>query len=443
MTAPTLQAEGNLIVNTSGTLTVVIPTHTTNDILILTLCYYGPNTAGDVLDTPTPSGWTIVHGLGGGADGRNGIYWRRATGAGTANPVCSRGVSWDTGTDTAFGGRAYVVRNCVTTGNPWDQAANSGGIDTANGAVQALTVSGTERLAIHFLGYPDDPTNAPTLSGWTAGTDTQDATGTGMNMRTFRKDNVSANTSGDTTAIDDPPSTENYHLWGFSFKPAVQSAAFAAAPAVAQSWVNVYTGNAAFAAAPSVARAFAARIDSFGAFAAVPAASQSWDSQRTAIVDFDAPLVVPQVWDSQRTAVVEFASAPAVVQAWDAQVSVFAAFALEETAVQEWFGSIDVFAAFASPLTVTQEWAGRIAIFGSWVDPGVTVSQSWAGERTVVGVFAAQADVDALFAGQRTAVAAWAVVETATGVFRFPTTLLMVGPDLVMISPDLIAVSGA
>ena len=219
MAAPTLQAEGTLNVVTSGNNSPTIPTHQADDILVVAFGFWGPNSTGNPLaDCAVPSGWTQITQFDAPAlDGKIGYFWRRATAAGTTITL-TRPSGWDTGTDTAWGARAYVIRGCITTGDPWDQAVASAVYSTANQAVAAITVSGSERMVVHFLVKCDDFATAPTLSGWTAGTQVESTSGTDASAGTFRKDNISAGTGADASTTE-APAAGRYAFLGVSFKP--------------------------------------------------------------------------------------------------------------------------------------------------------------------------------------------------------------------------------
>lgn len=231
MAAPTLQAEGTLNVVTSGDNTPTIPTHQADDILIVAVGLYAPNTGVETFTGTTPATWTKVHEAIGATVGNYDMwiayFWKRATGAGTTVTVV-RPTGADTGTDTAFGARAYVIRGCATSGDPWDAAAASPAAPNwhtaANQAVAALTVSGTERTAIHFLVRTDDYGTAPTLTGWTTGTQVESTSGTDHSQASHRKDNISASTTADTATVE-APAAGGYVFWGASFKPPVAVAA--------------------------------------------------------------------------------------------------------------------------------------------------------------------------------------------------------------------------
>ncbi len=223
MAAPVLQTEGAQPGNaTTTSLTVTLPTSLENDILILCLVIWAPNTAAAVDDIPTPSGWTRIVALGNGTgDGQVAWFWRRVGASAPLNPVCLRGANWDTGADTAYGGRAWLIRGCETSGNPWDKAdifTTGGPFSAANQSFTSVLVSGSERTVIHFYGSMDNNTIGAAPAGWTAGTATTDAGGTDTGFQTYRKDNVSATTSAAAPTIG-ATAQGHYAYLGVSFKP--------------------------------------------------------------------------------------------------------------------------------------------------------------------------------------------------------------------------------
>src|SRR5262245_38024280 len=115
MAAPTLQAQGATNAVTTGANAPTIPTHQADDIIIVHAVFWGPNTSGDAAQIPTPSNYNLLGSQigqpGGTRDGWSALFWRRVAASGTTVSV-ARGASWDTGTDTCFGARAYVIRGC-------------------------------------------------------------------------------------------------------------------------------------------------------------------------------------------------------------------------------------------------------------------------------------------------------------------------------------------
>jgi hypothetical protein len=248
MAAPTLFAEGASTANTSGNLTPTMPSHQADDILILCVTFWGPNTAGDAAVVPTPSGWTEIANVATPAspiDGRIAYFWKRAA-SGSETVTVTRGASWDTGTDTNFSCRVYCIRGCITIGDPWDEADITVIYNTANQAFDAVTVSGSERMVVQFCNAQDDwATNPTTPAGWTQGAVQENTSGTDNGYVTWRKDNVSADTGTDAPTI--PATTQGYYTYlGISFKPPSVSDLF-------ETGTTTMTGSQSGAEAPAEA----------------------------------------------------------------------------------------------------------------------------------------------------------------------------------------------
>lgn len=224
MPAPTLQAQGTQAISINAAIAVQLPAHQAGDILVLHLQFWGPNTAGDAAAIPVPTGWASSDGgLGQPAaanrDGWFRLFYLLATSSSMSSPSCSRGASWDTGTDTAFAGRAYVIRGAAPFILAADDYKVGGPRTAANGAFPAVTVSGTERLVIQFASMMNGTDGLGTApAGWTAGTVDNDTTGTGARFQTFRKDNVSSSTSADASNAA-AASVGAYAFFGISFSP--------------------------------------------------------------------------------------------------------------------------------------------------------------------------------------------------------------------------------
>jgi hypothetical protein len=236
--APNLQAQGATATGvTTGVPSIAIPTHQADDILVVTAIIWAPNTTTpDAAQIPTPSGWTLLSTQipQPAASPRNGwlaCFWKRATGAGTTVTL-TRGTGWDTGNDTCFNGRAYVIRGCIATGDPWDAVAMSIARTIANQACAAVTVSGAERMVVQFGCSTDNAAFAMTSAGWTIGTEDDDAGGTDSAFQTARKDNVSASTTADAMTCA-APAQGFYGFFGVSFKPPVAAIAGELSKAVA------------------------------------------------------------------------------------------------------------------------------------------------------------------------------------------------------------------
>ncbi len=219
--APILQVQGAIANVTSGNLTVTLPAHATDDILILGVEAWVPNTALSAVDIPTPSNWTKLGSVQqpvGTADGWIAYFWLRATSNAMVNPVVTAGAGWDTGNDTSFAGRAYTISGAIPTGNPYDAAVISAALTAANGQMPAVTVSGTERMVVQFMNSNDNNAAGTAPSGWTAGAAATNNNGTDAGFQTFRQDNVSANTNVTASAVA-VPAQGAYAFMGISFKP--------------------------------------------------------------------------------------------------------------------------------------------------------------------------------------------------------------------------------
>jgi hypothetical protein len=184
--APTLLNQGSLNGVTTGTRAAVFGTHAANDILVVGVMLWAPNTAGTLADFPSPTGSAIWNYLGRakvGEDGQVGYWWGRATGAGMTFTI-GYPAGADDGTDTLLAVAGDIIRGCVTTGDPFDQAIVSGPHTTANVQVPALTVSGVDRLAYVLAVHMDNLTQG-TVTDYTAGTARSITTGTDCSMRAY------------------------------------------------------------------------------------------------------------------------------------------------------------------------------------------------------------------------------------------------------------------
>ena len=271
MAAPTLVAQGAIAAVTTGSLTVTLPAHQADDILVVTLAVWEPNAASDMAAPGTTSGWTyrmdnpIIPGSQ--IDGRLAMFWKRATSGAETNPVFTQPSPGDTGADTAFAGRAYVIRGCITSGDPWDDIVqNATPYTAANGAFPAVTVSGSERLVVQFLVSTDNQAAGAAPSGWTAGTAVTSATGTDSGFQTFRKDNVSTSTAADTSTVA-APAAGAYGFFGVSFKPPASSPQTVTPTALASAGA---LGTPTIQTAISVAMTALGSASSLGAVTAVP-----------------------------------------------------------------------------------------------------------------------------------------------------------------------------
>lgn len=200
MAAPTLQAQGTINAVTTGNLSLTLPAYTTNDIIVIQTQFWGPNSATVTLSNPslgtpyvgfnnTASSGSFIYGLTTDDEIFN-AWWARATSASSLGTTASitRGSNWDTGNDTCFAGRAYVIRGCDPNGSPFDYIPDFTPPDTiANPQLPAVTVGGIERLIIHFMAKSDNTTLPTAATGYTVGTVATTTTGTDAGFQTYRR----------------------------------------------------------------------------------------------------------------------------------------------------------------------------------------------------------------------------------------------------------------
>jgi hypothetical protein len=227
MAAPVFLQQGNASVVTNGNLTVVIPAvEQANDILVVAMVAWVPNTGTGANTVAAPTGWTkftpaTTTITGGLIDAEYAFFWKRAVG-GDADPVFVRPTGWDTGTDTCWYGRSYVIRGCATTGDPWDTITSTAISTAANPAFPAITVSGTERLAVVFAVKTDNTALPTAATGYTVQLETNTATGTDAAINSYTVSSTNASVSAVTPTGGVAPAQGGTVYFGISFKsPAV------------------------------------------------------------------------------------------------------------------------------------------------------------------------------------------------------------------------------
>jgi hypothetical protein len=225
VTAPNFQSQGAINAVTTGDLTLTLPiTPNVDDIILASIILYAPATTGAITITP-PADWNLVEGpqIVDGSfnlDARYRLYWKRAT-ASESNPTFVR-TAGGTGASTCFAGRLYIVRGCITTGDPWDEVdvapnAGSAPYTAANGTMDAVTVLAAERLVMQFVTIADNTSPGTAPSGWTAATAVNSGTGSDAGFQTFRQDNVSSTTAAVASTV--AATAQGYCFFGVSFKP--------------------------------------------------------------------------------------------------------------------------------------------------------------------------------------------------------------------------------
>jgi hypothetical protein len=290
MAFPVLQAQGTTAAVTTGSLTVTLPAHQTDDILIVLTVDWVPNTSGNAVTGGIPSGWAVAPAgginlvTGAETDGHIRPFWKRAASGSETDPVFTRGGSWDTGTDTCFAGRAYVIRGCPTSGNPWDNNARTGPHTAGDADFPAVTVAASQRLVVIFGASSDNQLWNLAPSGWAGGTADNTTTGTDAGFQTFRKE-TDTSTSGDTSNVD-APAQGGYAFYGFSFMPTSQD--FAAGGAAAEADAAQAGTRSKQALGGAAAEADAAQAGTriktvFGGFNVEAAAAQAGASTKEAL----------------------------------------------------------------------------------------------------------------------------------------------------------------
>lgn len=192
MAAPTLQAQGNIAAVTTGNLAITLPAYTTNDIVVITSVGWVPNTTTGTNTQSLASPWTkyspdittITSSL---IDAEYAFWWARATSGSSLGTTVTitRPTSWDTGTDTCWAGRAYVIRGCETTDDPFDQLTATAISTAANPALPAVTVNAAERNVIAFYVSADNNTAPTAATGYTVGTADTTNTGTDAGFQSY------------------------------------------------------------------------------------------------------------------------------------------------------------------------------------------------------------------------------------------------------------------
>lgn len=161
MAAPTWQATGTLAAGT-GNVTVVWPSHATDDIGLLVV-----ESANQAIALTTPAGFVEIPDspqgtgtAGGTTSTRLAVFWCRATSGSMASPVV---------TDPGDHACAYIVtfRGCITSGDPWDVTAG----DALASASTTFTIPGdtttlAECLVVAIVATGADVSTGR-ATGWT------------------------------------------------------------------------------------------------------------------------------------------------------------------------------------------------------------------------------------------------------------------------------------
>ena len=164
---PWLFAAGALFAAASGTsITPVIPANDAlNDILIMGVMCNGSTTFS------TPTNWTLLGtSIESNANQSTAWFWKRASGS-DGNPTSTTSATLS-GTVGGYG-RIWVFRDCVTTGNPFEDVTMNGAPTSSTTPASAtIDTTATLRLVMSFVLVDDDNTWAsgmPALGWWDIG----------------------------------------------------------------------------------------------------------------------------------------------------------------------------------------------------------------------------------------------------------------------------------
>ena len=188
---PTLTtASATVSAVTAGNLSVTLPSYIANDIVVVTVMAWVPNTATGANTIATPSGWNkytpaVTRITGGLIDAEFALFWARATSTSSlgTSVTFTRPTGWDTGADTCWAGRGQGIRDCITVGNPWDAINVSPIFTTTNATVPSIAVLGNNRNIFAFFIASDNNNTSFTQSstyGTTGGAFTNTGTDAGF-----------------------------------------------------------------------------------------------------------------------------------------------------------------------------------------------------------------------------------------------------------------------
>jgi hypothetical protein len=149
MAVPVVQAVG-AGTGATGDITVTLPSHATNDILLL----FVESAGGQPVTAPT-GGWAAVtnspQATGVGTAGTQlSVFWLRATSGSTTNPLVL-----DAGNHTY--GTALAIRGCPTNGTPWELTAGSvKGTGSTATSIAGVTTTSPDVLALYATTRDND-----------------------------------------------------------------------------------------------------------------------------------------------------------------------------------------------------------------------------------------------------------------------------------------------
>ena len=251
--AVVLQQQGTVLgAVTTGNLTVNLPAYIANDIVVITTVGYVPNGLSTNVNTQTlASPWTkyspdvVVLDGSNRIDSEHAFWWARATSVNSlgASVSITRPTGWDTGTDTVWAGRAYVIRGCRTTGDPFDALVATAPSAAANPTLPAVTVNGNDRLVIAFY-VASDNVQAPTAAtGYTPQTALTTNTGTDAGFQSYT--DLTNTTVSAVTPTGGATTAQNFQVYfSASFAPPIEATAKGYGSAYQSSFFETSTGAA-------------------------------------------------------------------------------------------------------------------------------------------------------------------------------------------------------
>lgn len=196
MAAPTLQAVGTPN-NSTANVTFALPAHQAGDILMLVIeCAESAGVSAPaggwahVTNSPRPQGSNVTC---------LNVLWKRASASTTPNPTVT-----DPGNHMV--GFAYVVRGCITYGDPFDFAPVDSGANNSSLSAAGGTTNGPDRLVAVNVGVTTDTTSDQlssvtnsNLSGFGEAEQSFTTSGNGGGVALYTGSLASAGATGTTT----------------------------------------------------------------------------------------------------------------------------------------------------------------------------------------------------------------------------------------------------
>lgn len=160
---PAWQASSAIAASNGADVTVTLPAHATNDILLLQVV------VRDVNDTITwPTGWTQIATIDRGTTARYWWAWKRAASAAEPNPLVNK----STGNGDTYAA-VTTYRGAITTGDPWEVKGTPNTSTAAGHVLNGITTLTAESLIVASLCGEDNTANSVAFSATNPATLTQ------------------------------------------------------------------------------------------------------------------------------------------------------------------------------------------------------------------------------------------------------------------------------